>query len=51
MNLSGANHLSPFNGPANETLASRIADQLKRWIITGQFKPGQKLVEKDPSIL
>jgi DNA-binding GntR family transcriptional regulator len=33
--------------PANETLAGRIAEQIKRLIVTGQLKPGQKLVEKE----
>ena len=39
--------LSPIESPGNETLASRIAEQIKRRIVTGQLKPGQKLVEKD----
>lgn len=34
-------------GTGNETLAGRIAEQIKRRIITGQLAPGQKLVEKD----
>jgi DNA-binding GntR family transcriptional regulator len=36
-----------LEGPPNATLASRIADVLKRQIVTGQLRPGQKLVEKD----
>ena len=39
--------LSPLESPVNETLAGRIAEQIKRRIVTGQLKPGQKLVEKD----
>lgn len=39
--------LSPLDDLANETLAGRIADRLKRQIVTGQLKPGQKLVEKE----
>lgn len=39
--------LSPLDNLSNETLAGRIADQLKRQIVTGQLKPGQKLVEKE----
>lgn len=39
--------LSQFESPGNETLASRIAEQIKRRIVTGQLKPGQKLVEKE----
>jgi DNA-binding GntR family transcriptional regulator len=39
--------LSPLDSSSNETLAGRIADQLKRKIITGLLKPGQKLVEKE----
>ncbi len=39
--------LSTLESPANETLAGRIAEQIKRRIITGQLKPGQKLVEKE----
>jgi DNA-binding GntR family transcriptional regulator len=39
--------LAPLGQPDNETLADRIADRLKRLIVTGEIKPGQKLVEKD----
>lgn len=39
--------LAPLGQPENETLADRIADRLKRLIVTGEIKPGQKLVEKD----
>src|ERR1700753_4153538 len=39
--------LRPLGSPENETLADRIADRLKRLIVTGQIKSGQKLVEKD----
>jgi DNA-binding GntR family transcriptional regulator len=39
--------LAPLEVPENETLADRIADRLKRLIVTGEIKPGQKLVEKD----
>jgi DNA-binding GntR family transcriptional regulator len=39
--------LAPLGAPGNETLADRIADRLKRLIVTGEIKPGQKLVEKD----
>jgi DNA-binding GntR family transcriptional regulator len=39
--------LSPLDNLSNETLAGRIADQLKRQIVTGQLRPGQKLVEKE----
>jgi len=39
--------LAPLELPTNETLADRIADRLKRLIVTGEIKPGQKLVEKD----
>lgn len=39
--------LSALENPANETLAGRIAEQIKRRIVTGQLKPGQKLVEKE----
>jgi len=40
--------LSPLDSVGtNETLAGRIADQIKRQIVTGQLKPGQKLVEKE----
>jgi len=39
--------LAPLGVPENETLADRIADRLKRLIVTGEIKPGQKLVEKD----
>jgi DNA-binding GntR family transcriptional regulator len=39
--------LSRLESPANETLAGRIAEQIKRRIVTGQLRPGQKLVEKD----
>lgn len=42
---------APLNAPLgvteNETLADRIADRLKRSIVTGEIKPGQKLIEKD----
>jgi len=38
---------APLGVTANETLADRIADRLKRLIVTGEIKPGQKLVEKD----
>jgi DNA-binding GntR family transcriptional regulator len=47
MTLDDTIRLSPFDGPNNETLASRVADQIKRWIVTGQLKPGQRLVEKE----
>jgi DNA-binding GntR family transcriptional regulator len=47
MTLDDTITLSPFDGPKNETLASRVADQIKRWIVTGQLKPGQRLVEKE----
>jgi len=47
MTVHSAIPQSSFEGPANETLADRIADQLNWWIITGQVKPGQKLIEKD----
>ena len=43
--------LSTLDGFANETLAGRIADQLKRQIVTGQLRPGQKLVEKEIAAL
>ena len=39
--------LSPLAAPANETLAGRIAEQIKRRIVTGKLTPGQKLVEKE----
>ncbi len=39
--------LSALESPANETLAGRIAEQIKRRIVTGQLKPGHKLVEKE----
>ena len=45
--LADTAFLSRFESPGNETLASRIADQIKRRIVTGALKPGQKLVEKD----
>ncbi len=45
--MDGPITLHPLDAPANATLASRIAEQLKRQIITGQLRPGQKLVEKD----
>src|ERR1700760_5191510 len=38
---------APLGSPENETVADRIADRLKRSIVTGEIKPGQKLVEKD----
>ena len=38
---------APLGLTENETLADRIADRLKRLIVTGEIKPGQKLVEKD----
>ena len=47
MTVHSAIPQSSFEGPDNETLADRIADQLNWWIITGQVKPGQKLIEKD----
>jgi DNA-binding GntR family transcriptional regulator len=37
----------PPGGPGNITLASRIAEQLKRDIVTGRLRSGQKLIEKD----
>lgn len=45
--LADGSFLSPIESTGNETLASRIAEQIKRRIVTGQLKPGQKLVEKD----
>lgn len=45
--LDGAAVLSSVERPGNETLAGRIAEKIKRQIVTGQLKPGQKLVEKE----
>lgn len=45
--LDDAAVLSSVERPRNETLAGRIAEKIKRQIVTGQLKPGQKLVEKE----
>jgi DNA-binding GntR family transcriptional regulator len=45
--LDDASLLFQIESPGNETLAGRIAEQIKRRIVTGQLEPGQKLVEKE----